>query len=147
MNQQNRLCLIPFQLFLLILCQALSANPEAEQLYNAGLAYYQQKNYLQAIEQLEGAIELEPDNPQYQHILAVSYGRAAEQANWFSAIGLARKTLEHLEIAANLDKHNLEILDDLMDYYREAPIFLGGDRKKADEIENLIEKLSQNKEE
>ena len=29
-----------------------------------------------------------------------------------------------------------------MDYYREAPVFLGGDSEKADKIERLIKKFS-----
>lgn len=118
------------------------ANSEAESLFKTGLAYYEQEQYELAIPPLENAVKLEADNAEYHRILAVSYGREAERVNWFSAIGLANKTLKHLEIAASLDKENVEILDDLMDFYREAPGFLGGDPKKADEIEVLIEKLS-----
>ena len=36
---------------------------------------------------------------------------------------LAKKTLLHLELAAKLDSDNINILEDLMDYYREAPQF------------------------
>lgn len=127
---------------LLLISGVIFANSEAESQFNTGFSHYQQKEYALAIPPLEAAVQLEPENAEYHHILAVSYGREAEQANWFSALSLAKKTLTHLEIAANLDKENVEILDDLMDFYREAPGFLGGDKKKADEIEDLIEKLS-----
>ena len=129
---------------LIFFCSVNIANPEAENFFTIGNSYYEQKKYELAIEPLEKAVELDPNNAQYQHVLAKNYGRSAEQANWFRAMNLAQKTLDHLKIAADLDKYNVEILDDLMDYYREAPAFLGGDTKKADEIEALIDKLSQN---
>ena len=118
------------------------ANSDAENLYNSGLALYENQKYDEAIKQLEDAIKLEPDVAKYHHILAVSYGREAKRVNWFSAMNLAKKTLTHLELADKLDRNNLEILDDLMDFYREAPGFLGGDTKKANEIEGLIKSLS-----
>ena len=73
----------------------------------------------------------------------MSYGREAELANWFKAMDYAKKTLAHLETAVKLDANNLEYLDDLMDYYRQAPRFLGGSKEKATEIENKIRSLKQ----
>ena len=118
------------------------ANPEAEILFNSGIANYDAEKYDEAIKQLEGAIKMDSKIAKYHHILAVSYGREAERVNWFKAMSYAKKTRKHLEIADKLDRNNLEILDDLMDFYREAPGFLGGDTKKANEIEGLIEKLN-----
>lgn len=120
---------------------AAIAKSEAENLYRLGLSHFEAKKYDAAIEQLEKAVALAPENAIYHHTLAKSYGREAEQANWFRAMDLAKKTLAHLEIASKLDHDNVDILDDLMDYYREAPGFLGGDSKKADEIQHLILKL------
>ena len=136
-----------FKLFISLLCifplyGIAVASSESENLFRTGLSHYENEKYAAAIEQLEGAIKLEPEVAKYHHILAVSYGREAERVNFIKAMGLAKKTLAHLEIAAKLDGQNLEILDDLMDYYREAPGFLGGDTKKADEIEELIDKIS-----
>ena len=120
------------------------ASSEAKESYVQGAMHFENKKYNDAIEHLENAIKLEPENAAYQHLLAVSYGREAENANWFRAVDLAQRTLIHLQIASELDRNNVEILDDLMDYYREAPGFLGGDAKKADEIESLIEKINKN---
>lgn len=117
---------------------------KAERFYNAGYRYYENKKYDEAITQLKSAVALESEVAKYHHILAVSYGREAERCNWFKAMSYAKKTLAHLEKSAELDPDNLEILDDLMDFYREAPGFLGGDTKKADETEALIKKLSLN---
>jgi tetratricopeptide (TPR) repeat protein len=115
---------------------------DAENIYLTGLAHYQKKNYEEAIKQLEIAVAQGPDVAKYHHILAVSYGREAENVNWFKAMDYAKKTLAHLEKSNELDPYNLEILDDLMDYYHEAPGFLGGNKKKGDEIEALIKKLT-----
>jgi tetratricopeptide (TPR) repeat protein len=137
----------PVRLFFTLLCSFLLiegaiANSEAENLYNSGLVHFEGQKYNVAIEKLENAIKLEPKNAAYHQLLAKSYGREAENANWFRAMSLAKKTLTHLKVAEKLDSYNVDILDDLMDYYREAPGFLGGDTKKANEIEGLIEKIS-----
>ncbi len=115
---------------------------DSETLYLSGLAYYEKKNYEEAIKLLQSAVVQKPDVAKYHHILAVSYGREAENVNWFKAMDYAKRTLSHLERSNELDPNNLEILDDLMDFYHEAPGFLGGDTKKGDEIKALIEKLS-----
>ena len=54
---------------------------------------------------------------------------------------LAKKTLLHLELAAELDADNIEILHDLVKYYLEAPVFLGGSSKKANKINNRIKEI------
>jgi tetratricopeptide (TPR) repeat protein len=135
------------KLFIAMLCasafvSSAVANSESENLFHRGLAHFEDEQYIEAIKNLEVAVEIEPQVAEYHHILAISYGRSAETANWFKAMNLAKKTLAHLEIAAELDSQNIEILDDLMDYYREAPGFLGGDTKKANKVEDLIKKIS-----
>jgi tetratricopeptide (TPR) repeat protein len=119
------------------------AMTEAENLYLSGLENYKNKKYAEAIKQLESAVALEPEISKYHHILAVSYGREAENASWFKAMDYAKRTLTHLKKSDELDPNNLKILDDLMNFYHEAPGFLGGDTKKGNEIEALIKKLSQ----
>lgn len=118
------------------------AMTEVEVLYRSGLAHYENEEYAEAIKKFENAVALEPKGAGYHHILAVSYGREAENVNWFKAMSYAKKTLTHLKKSDELDPNNLEILDDLMDFYHEAPGFLGGDMKKGDKIEAFIEKLS-----
>lgn len=133
-----------FVIFILF-CSAstvIQAAPEAVAALKKGRACYEQGRYEEAIALLEEAAGSGAGNPVYHHLLAQSYGRAAENANWFSAMGLAKKTLEHLEISVSLDPDNLQYLDDLKDYYRDAPGFLGGDRKKAREMEAMIKKIT-----
>ena len=127
--------------------QANTGNDiDPESLYISGLAHYENKQYEKAVSDLKVAVEKEPEVAKYHHILAVSYGREAENVNWFKAMDYAKKTLAHLEKANELDPYNLEILDDLMDYYHEAPGFLGGDKEKGDKIQALIEKLTNERE-
>ena len=118
------------------------ANAESEKLFNSGLAHFEDEKYIEAIKKLEVAVEIEPQVAEYHHVLAKSYGREAERTNWFKAVSYAKQTLVHLEIAAELDGQNIDILEDLMDYYREAPGFLGGDTAKANKIEDIINKIS-----
>jgi tetratricopeptide (TPR) repeat protein len=146
MSKKHLSKLSQFLIYILLLNGLAIAHDDTdvdpETLYLSGLASYEKKNYEEAITQLKLAVAEEPETAKYHHILAVSYGREAENVNWFKAMDYAKKTLLHLEKANELDPNNLEILDDLMDYYHEAPGFLGGDTKKGDEIETLIEKLT-----
>ena len=125
-----------------IACTAIQAGAGSGAVFEQGQAYYEQGRYDLAIATLEAAAGRATGNAAFHHLLAKSYGRAAENANWFRAMGLAKKTLKHLEMAVNLDGDNLQYLDDLKDYYRAAPGFLGGNEKKADAMEALIKKIT-----
>ena len=127
----------------LFFVNALHADSE-KALAAKGFALYEAEHYEEAIEVLTGLVNLQPEHADYHHTLAKSYGRQAEQVNWFKAMNYAKKTREHLEIAVDLKPDNVQYLDDLMDYYREAPSFLGGDKKKAETIRLRIEKLLSN---
>ena len=130
-----------FLLCLLLSNKIVIADSEAELLYQSGLRWFELANFENSIEKLEDAVKLNPENAKYHHILAKSYGRLAEESGWLKAIKLAKKTLEHLELAAKLDAENIEILGDLMKYYQEAPMFLGGSTKKANIINEKIKEI------
>ncbi len=134
--------LIPALLCAFAFIGIANANPESDNLFTSGLANFEDEKYSEAIKKLEVAVEIDPQVAEYHHVLAKSYGHEAERTSWFRAINYAKKTLVHLKIAAELDSQNIDILDDLMDYYREAPGFLGGDKDKANEVEGLINKIS-----
>ena len=140
---KNDNCIVSF---IFLLCLLLSnkiviADSEAESLYQSGLHLFDNAKFENSIEKLENAIELRPDVAKYHHILAKSYGRLAEESGWLKAIKLAKETLRHLELAAELDPKNTEILSDLMKYYQEDPIFLGGSTKKANKINEKIKDI------
>lgn len=133
-------------LLFIILIMSVSTILQAEptSLEKQAYTYYANKQYPEAISLFQELAAKAPDNAAYYHMLAKSYGREAEQVNWFKAVGYAGKTRDNLKKAMILDSQNIDILTDMMDYYRQAPGFLGGDRKKAAEIEQKIEQIREN---
>ena len=131
-----------FVVWIMSISTVLQGEPAS--LEKQAYTYYANKHYPEAISLFEELAAKAPDNAAYHHMLAKSYGREAEQAGWFKAIGYAKKTRDNLEKAMILDGQNIDILTDMMDYYRQAPGFLGGDKKKAAEIERKIERIREN---
>lgn len=113
----------------------ISAEPnqaEPESLLKDAISLYSQGNYKRSSILLEQAIKIEPENAIFHHWLGKAYGREAQQANWFRAAGLARKTGKQFETAVNLDPHQTQAWLDLIEFYSKAPAIVGGGRKKAD---------------
>ncbi len=106
-----------------------------------GRDYYMQSDYKRASEVLEKAFAAEPDNSQYALWLGRSFGRRAETSSPFTAPGLASKARQYFEKAAQLNPKNLEALTDLLEYYLEAPGFLGGGFDKAEATAQQIAKI------
>ena len=129
---------IAVMFFLLQLSNIVYAETESELLYLSSIDSYDAFKYEDSIKKLLGAIEKEPNVAKYHHLLAKSYGKEAEKSGWLKAVRYAKKTLHHLELASKLDVNNIEILQDLMKYYNDAPMFLGGSSKKASKIETKI---------
>lgn len=84
-----------------------------------------------AILQFEKAVELDPENSGYHAELGGAYGSAAEKASLLSQMNFAKKCRASLERAVELDPANLDARQGLVDYYRQAPSFLGGGILKA----------------
>ncbi len=100
-------------------------------IFAQGLSAFDRKDYDAAIDTFEQALTYEPDNAEYTHWLARAYGRKAERSKWFRAIALAARTRDTLVKAFMLDPARLETIDDLIQFYLEAPAFLGGSTEKA----------------
>ena len=115
------------------------AGTDANSLYQQAQARFADQHYQAAVELMQKAVKLEPDNSDFQHLLGKCYGRLAEQSNPISAISLSQKTRKALEKAVQLDNHNISALRDLMEYYRQAPGFLGGSKTKANKIEKRLQ--------
>jgi Flp pilus assembly protein TadD len=94
-------------------------------------------DYKRAAEAFERAVALEPANPEYVLWLGRSFGRRAETSS-FLAPKYDAKALACFEKAVALDPTNGEALNDLFDYYLEAPGFLGGGFDKAQAIAKRI---------
>ena len=103
-----------------------------------GRNYYMLGDYKKATELLEKAFAAEPRNAEYALWLGRSYGRRAETASVFTAPGYASKTRQYFEKSVQLDPHQIESLNDLFEYYLEAPGFLGGGLDKASTVAGRI---------
>lgn len=114
---------------------------DAEDNFNQGQIFYKNGEFEAAVEEFSKAISQSPKDSRYHHWLAKTYGEMAETSGWLKAIRLAGKSKNSLKRAIELDPENIRALTDLMRYYQEAPMFLGGSNKKAKEISIQLEEL------
>jgi tetratricopeptide (TPR) repeat protein len=106
-----------------------------------GQNYFMLGEYKQATEVFEKAVAVDPKNAVCFHWLGRTYGRRAETGNPFTAPGYATKARQLFEKSIELDPANQEAVNDLFDFYLEAPGFLGGGLHKAEQLANHIAKL------
>lgn len=106
-----------------------------------GQNYFMVGDAKHATDFFQKAVAADPNNSVYYHWLGRAYGRRAETSNPFSALGHASKTRQSFEKAVELDPKNSEAINDLFEYYLEAPGFAGGGLDKAAHIaERIAEK-------
>jgi tetratricopeptide (TPR) repeat protein len=110
----------------------------AKDLELLGRAYLMLGDSKKSAETLEKAVALDPLNSMAYTWLGRAYGRRAETSFAINAIGPATKARESLEKAVQLDPKNGEAIDDLFDYYVQAPGFMGGGFDKARNLIPLI---------
>lgn len=109
-----------------------------------GRIAYAEKNYEQAVPWFEKAVDGEQCNADYHMWLGRAYGRHVEQMNMFRRfrhLSLVRNVLTHFKKAVGCDPTHLAAHWALMQYYRDAPGFVGGGRKKAEEQVAIITRL------
>lgn len=121
--------------------EILKHQPQtAPVLFLSGRCLYYEGDYKQAVRSLERATAADPRNASYQNWLGKAWGRRAETANIFQAPGFANRAREAFERAVAIDSAYMEALEDLFQYYLEAPGFLGGGLDKA---EGLLPRIKQ----
>lgn len=101
-------------------------------------SYLEAKQYDEAVNAGEKAMQINPKSSAYHQVLGEAYGQKADHASKLSAFGLARKTQKEFETAVQLDEHNYNAAQDLVDYDCQAPGMVGGGEDKAQPI---IQKL------
>ena len=109
-----------------------------------GRIAYAEENYEQAIPWFEEAVDGEQCNADYHVWLGRAYGRHVEQMSTFRRLrnfALVKRARTHFEKAVGCDPTHLAAHWDLMRYYIEAPRFIGGSRKKAEEQVTIITRL------
>jgi len=114
--------------------EALGANAEPD---NPRIHYYlgriamKRSDEKDAIAHFDRATALDPSNSGYFAELGGAYALALDNASSLKKIPLARKLRAALEHAVELDPRCLDAREGLVDYYRQAPSFLGGGFSKA----------------
>jgi tetratricopeptide (TPR) repeat protein len=103
-----------------------------------GQCYYMLEDYKKASEAFQRAVGAVPGNSVYWNWLGRAYGRRAETSSFFTAPSYASRARQHFEKAVQLDPENLDAIDDLFEYYLQAPGFLGGGKDKAAELSERI---------
>jgi tetratricopeptide (TPR) repeat protein len=103
-----------------------------------GQNYFMLGDFKKATDAFEKALAAEPSDSEYAHWLGRGYGRRAETSNLLLAPRYASKARQYFEKAVALDPNNGEALNDLFDYYLEAPGFLGGGYDKAEQVAKRI---------
>jgi tetratricopeptide (TPR) repeat protein len=118
---------------------ALGVRPLSADTYNLiGRDYFMMGEFKKAAEAFQHAVTLEPNSSSHIHWLGRTYGRRAETASPLLAPANASKARQCFERAVELDPRNREALNDLFDYYLQAPGFLGGGFEKAAAIAQRI---------
>ncbi len=95
----------------------------------------------QAIELGEAEVERVPDSAEAHYWLGAAYGRRAQTANMFSAAGYARKVKAEFLRAAELDPKHVEAQLGLVQFYLQAPGFMGGDVEEAKRVIDTLAKM------
>ena len=106
-----------------------------------GESYFRIGDFKKSSDAFEKAVAGDPGNSEYIHWLGRAYGRRAESGNPFTAPGNASKARRCFERAVELDPRNFEAMNDLFDYYLEAPGFLGGGFQKAEALAKRIAEM------
>lgn len=97
----------------------------------AGRAAYGLGEYKRATDFLEKAVQANPSSAVYYHWLGRAYGMRAETSLPITAPHYASKARQNFEKSVQLDSSNGEALNDLFEFYLQAPGFLGGGLDKA----------------
>lgn len=115
------------------------SDRDAATLQLIGQDYFMLGEYKKSTDALEKSAALDPHSGQVFLWLGRAYGRRAETANPLTAPGYASKARQNLEKSVRLDPSNKDATGDLLDFYLEAPGFLGGGLQKAETLAQLID--------
>jgi len=112
--------------------QTLLRSPNDAQAHHLlARAYYEINDWDDAIAESQRAVALQPSNSDYHLWLGRAYGEKAENSNFVTAIGLAKKVRSEFERAVQLNGFNLDARADLAEFYIQAPGIVGGGKDKA----------------
>jgi tetratricopeptide (TPR) repeat protein len=115
-----------------ILEKEVAAAPDnAEAYFYLGQSQQNRGDAKMAVHSFEKATALAPTNSEYFRLLGDSYGFAVQKANLFSKIVWAKKCKAAYEKSVDLDPTNINARWSVMEYCRQAPVFVGGSMNGA----------------
>lgn len=103
--------------------------------------WFQLEEYKKATDLLEKAIEQTPGRADFHLWLGRAFGRRAETSNPLMAPRYATRARDNFERAVALNPKYIEAMNDLFEYYLQAPGFLGGGKDKAAALATKIAAL------
>lgn len=108
-------------------------DTNAEAHYRLGMIFLGQqfRDVDKAVEHMEEAVELKPEEANYQYGLGAAYGTEAQSAGIFRQAILAPRVKKAFARAVELNPRHLEAHIGLARYYQQAPGIMGGDMDKA----------------
>jgi tetratricopeptide (TPR) repeat protein len=110
----------------------IRTNPGDASSYQAlGQAYLSLGDWDKAVETLERGVAVAPRSSVSHMWLGRAYGDKADNSNFLSAIGWAKKTRSEFEQAVALDQSNVDARSDLAEFCIDAPGIIGGGIDKA----------------
>ncbi len=114
---------------------------DVDNLMLLGESYMELKKFGDAVDTFEKSTELAPKSSLAHLWLGRAWGRLAE-TNKLLGFGRARKAKSAFEKAVELDPKNPEALDDLFEYYFEAPGIVGGGLDKAEAVAKMVSSIN-----
>jgi tetratricopeptide (TPR) repeat protein len=129
-----------------LLEQLKNSSPDEHEIrFWLGKSYTKIRKWGDGVKEMEKAAELQPSNAQYHLWLGRASGFHAEHSSFIRAPFRARRVLKEFETARDLAPDDLDVRFDLLEYYLNAPGFLGGGKEKAEAEAEMISKLDPKK--
>lgn len=110
--------------------------------YYLGRVAFDEKKYDDASDYFEEAVEANDKVADYHNWLGNTYGTIAQNSNVIKQGMLAPKMKKAWENAIALDSKNVDARTSLIQYYLQAPGFMGGSVEKAKEVAGQIIKIN-----
>ncbi|NLT65409.1 MAG: tetratricopeptide repeat protein [Acidobacteria bacterium] len=107
-----------------------------------GKSYLKVHKWENAVKEFEKSVALQPANAHNHLWLGRALGARAAHSIFFKAVGIARKVVAAFEKARELAPDNLDVRFDLIDFYLNAPGFIGGGKDKAEKEAKIISDLN-----
>ncbi len=105
-----------------------------------GRSFLKLREWDEAVQQFEKAVQMEPSRAEYHLWLGRAYGARAE--NSFIGFTDARRVIREFKKASELDPESISIRFDLLEFYAQAPGIVGGGKDKAWAEAEAISKLN-----